>query len=97
MEMLGKILLLGLDIYVWIIIASVVISWLITFGVMNTRNPQAANLVGLLEKATDPVMSRIRKFIPPIGGIDITPIIVIFGIYLLQSIVFEVFIAGSYR
>jgi len=93
MVLLGNILLLALDIYFWIIILSVVVSWLIAFDVVNIRNQQAANLVRLLEKATEPVYRPLRKFIPPIGGIDITPIIVIFGIYLAKHIVITLFIA----
>lgn len=92
MSLLGKLLYLALDIYMWIIIASVVVSWLIAFEVVNTRSPQAANLVRLLNKATEPVYKPLRKFIPPIGGIDITPIVVIFGIYLLQRIIAQLLI-----
>lgn len=92
---LGKVLLLALDIYLWIIIIQVVLSWLVVFNVVNITNPQAQNFVRLLEKATDPVFSRLRKFIPPIGGIDITPIIVIFAIYLLQSLIVSVFMTPA--
>lgn len=81
MGFIGGLLLLALDIYVYIIIASVAVSWLIAFEVINVRNAKAANLVRLLDKATEPVYRPLRKFIPAIGGIDITPIIVIFGIY----------------
>jgi len=91
MILFGKLLLLALDIYFWIIVLSVVISWLIAFEVLNVRNPQAANLVRLLNKATEPVYRPLRKFIPAIGGIDITPIIVIFGIYLAKHIVITLF------
>lgn len=91
MELLGKLLLLALDVYVWIIILSVAISWLIAFGVVNTRNEQAANLVNLLEKATNPIYKPLRRFIPSIGGIDITPMIVIFAIFFLKQIVFQIF------
>lgn len=96
MHTLGQILLVLLDIYVWIIIASVIISWLIAFEVINVRNPQAANIVRLLNKVTEPVYKPIRKFIPPIGGIDITPIIVIIAIYLLQNLIAELFLFGPY-
>lgn len=91
MELIGKILILALDVYFWIIIASVVVSWLIAFDVMNTRNPQAANLVNLLRRVTEPVYKPLRKFIPSIGGIDITPIIIIFGIQILKNIVAYLF------
>jgi len=87
MVLLGKILLLALDIYLWIIIISVAISWLIAFEVINVRNPQAANIVKGLEKVTEPVYRPLRKFIPPIGGIDLTPIAVIILISVAQHIV----------
>ena len=87
MDILAQIILLLLQIYFYIIIAEVVISWLIVFDVINIRNPQAANLVRLLRRMTDPVMNPIRKMVPPIGGIDISPLIVIFGIILLQNLV----------
>jgi len=93
MDIIAKLLLLALDIYTYIIIASVIVSWLIAFEVINVRNQQARNLVHLLEKATEPVFRPLRKFIPPLGGIDITPIIVIFGIYLLKRIIIEIFFA----
>lgn len=88
MTLLARILLYALDLYFWIIVISVIVSWLIAFEVLNVRNPQAANIVRLLEKATDPVFRPLRKYIPAIGGIDVTPIIVIFGIYLAKDFIF---------
>ena len=65
----------------------IAVSWLIAFDVINARNPQADKLLRLLDRATEPVYKPLRKFIPPIGGIDITPIIVIFGIVLLENLI----------
>jgi YggT family protein len=87
MSIIGNLLIFLLDVYFYIIIASVIISWLIAFEVINVKNPQAQNLINLLNKVTEPVYKPLRKFIPPIGGIDITPIIVIFGIFLLQNLI----------
>lgn len=95
MVFIGKLLLLALEVYFWIIILSVVISWLIAFGVLNTNNPQAANIVKMLERVTEPVYKPLRKAIPPIGGIDITPIIVIFGIYIAKEIVIWLTFPGA--
>lgn len=92
MVAIGQLLLFLLEVYFWIIIIEVVVSWLIVFEVINIRNPQAANLVKLLRRATDPVMQPIRKYVPPIGGIDLTPIIVIFGIFLLERLIYRIFI-----
>ena len=88
---IGNLLLFLLDVCFWIIIVQVILSWLITFEVINIRNQQAANFVRLVERITAPVYTPLRKVIPPIAGIDITPIIVIFAIYLLKSLVASVF------
>jgi YggT family protein len=91
MALIGTILIWLLQIYTFIIIAQVVISWLVAFGVLNLSNPQAAKLVELLNKLTEPVMAPVRKYIPSIGGIDISPIIVIFAIMLLEQLIGRIF------
>jgi YggT family protein len=79
----------ALDIYLWIVIASVMVSWLVAFDVINIRNQWARKFCDLLNRATEPVMSRLRKVIPPIGGMDLTPMVLMFGIYFLQSILIK--------
>lgn len=91
MGAIGQLLLFLLDVCFWIIIIQVVMSWLITFEVINIRNQQAANFVRLIDRITAPVFTPLRKVVPPIAGIDITPIIVIFAIYLLKSVVASIF------
>lgn len=88
----GDFLIFLLDVFFWIIIVQVVLSWLVAFQVVNLSNPQAANFVRLIERVTAPVYNPLRKIIPPIAGIDVTPIAIIFAIYLLKQLVFEVFI-----
>lgn len=83
-----SLLSLCITIYIWIVILQVLVSWLIAFDVINAKNEQAQNLIRLLRKATDPVFTPLRKVIPAIGGIDITPIIVIFGLTLVQKALF---------
>jgi len=92
MSALGNFLLFCLDVYFYIIVIEVVISWLIVFDVVNLRSPQAQNFLRLLRKATDPVMAPLRKVIPAIGGIDISPIIVIFAIFMLKGLVARMFL-----
>ena len=58
------------------------------FDVINAKSEKAQNLIRLLKKATDPVYKPIQKYIPSIGGIDITPLIVILGLNLLRSMIF---------
>lgn len=95
MLLLGQILSLALNILFWIIIAQVVLSWLIAFDVINIRNAKAQKLIILLNKVTDPIFKPLRKIIPAIGGIDITPIIVIFAISILQKMIFTYMIMGA--
>ena len=77
---------MAIQAYIFVIILQVAISWLVVFQVFNIDNPQARNLVNLLQKLTDPVMKPVQKYVPPIGGLDLTPIIVIVGLEILQSL-----------
>ena len=83
---------LAFDIYIGIVIVQVAISWLITFDIINASNQQAQNLIDLLKRATDPIYKPLQKYVPPIGGIDITPIIVILGLQLLRSVIIGILI-----
>jgi len=81
---ISSLILLLLDIYWWVVIASVVASWLIAFNVINMHNNIVRSLVRLLDALTDPVFRLIRRVIPPFGGIDISPLIVLIAIWFLQ-------------
>jgi YggT family protein len=89
MSFLAQILTLALNIYMWILILFVAISWLIAFGVLNTSNPQAQKLVELLRRVTDPILKPIQKFVPPIAGIDLSPIIALIFIQILNYLVWQ--------
>jgi YggT family protein len=73
-----------IDLYTWIVIAAVVMSWLVAFGVINTFNRFARAVVGFLHAATEPVFRLIRRVIPPIGGLDISPIIVLIALQFIS-------------
>ena len=87
MSLLIYLLNLAVDIYIAIIVVQVAVSWLIAFDVINAENQQARNLMNLLNRATEPVYRPLKKYIPPIGGIDITPLIVILLLSIARSIV----------
>ena len=91
MAIIGELLLFLLSVFYWIIIIQVVLSWLVAFDVININNGKARNLIVGLNKLTEPVYRPLRKFIPSIGGIDLSPIIIILGIFILQSLVRQVF------
>ena len=84
---IGQVLILILDVFFWIIIAQVVMSWLLAFGVVNIQNNNARKFVEIIQKITDPVYKPLRKIIPSIGGIDISPIIIIFAISILKNLI----------
>ena len=62
---------------IWTIIAYVIVSWLVSFDVINMRNRMASQVVHLLERMTNPLLRPLRRVIPPRGGIDISPMIII--------------------
>lgn len=73
------------QLYIFAIILQVALSWLVAFDIVNANNDAARRLTDALKKLTDPVYTPIRKFVPPIGGIDITPLIVIILLQLLMG------------
>lgn len=80
-------LMFALNIYIWILIANAIFSWLYAFNVINTRN-QFVNTIGrALYQMTEPVLRPIRRFMPDLGGVDISPIVLVLIIYLIQQIV----------
>ena len=92
MGLLVHLISLGVDIYIGIIVVQVAVSWLIAFDVINAGNTKAQNLIQLLKRATDPVYKPLQKYIPSIGGIDVTPLVVILGISLLRNILIGILI-----
>ena len=73
--------------YIIIIIIAVVVSWLVAFGVLNTYNHLARALIRALDALTEPVFRQIRRVIPPIGGLDLSPLIVLIALQALRMLV----------
>lgn len=84
-----------LGIYSWIIIASAIVSWLVAFGVINVRNQFVRVLVDFLYRITEPVLRPIRRFLPNLGGIDISPVIALLLIFFLQHLILEYMVGFS--
>jgi YggT family protein len=76
-----------LQLYIYVIIISAVMSWLIAFGVVNTHNRFVYMVVDLLYRITEPALAPIRRFMPDLGGIDISPLVLILIIIFIQSVV----------
>jgi YggT family protein len=81
------IILIVLDLYIWLLIASAILSWLIAFNVVNTRNQFVAAVAEFLYRITEPVLAPIRNMMPSLGGLDISPIIVILIIMLIERVI----------
>ena len=76
-----------ITLYVWLLIASAVLSWLIAFNVVNTRNPIVAQVADFLDRVTEPALRPIRRILPNLGGIDVSPVVVILLIILIKDII----------
>jgi YggT family protein len=87
MRAILDIVLIILDLYVWLLIASAILSWLIAFNVVNTRNQFVSSVAEFLYRITEPVLAPIRSVMPNLGGLDISPIILILIIMLIQRVI----------
>jgi len=87
MRAILDIILLVLQIYIWLLIAAAVLSWLIAFNVVNTRNQLVASISEFLYRITEPFLRPIRNMLPNLGGIDISPVILILIILLIENVI----------
>jgi len=78
-----------IDIYTWVVIASAIMSWLVAFGVVNVRNQFIRVIVDMLYRLTEPVLRPIRRILPNLGGVDISPVILLLGLFFLRSLLGE--------
>ena len=81
------IVIIVLDLYVWLLIASAILSWLVAFNVVNTRNQFVSAVAEFLYRITEPVLRPIRSVMPTLGGLDISPLIVILIIRFSQRVI----------
>lgn len=87
LDPLLRVLVIAIDLYIWAIIISAVLTWLVHFGVVNTRN-QFVSMVGeFLWKLTEPAIRPIRRVVPNLGGIDISPVILILLLIFLKMVI----------
>ena len=78
-----------LGLYVWVLIASAVLSWLVAFNVVNTRNRAVYVIGDFLYRVTEPVLAPLRRVLPNLGGLDLSPIIVILIIFFIRNLLRE--------
>ena len=87
MTSLIQILLLILDVVWFILIVHVIMSWLISFQVLNLRQPLVAQIWDGLSRLLEPLYAPIRRILPPMGGLDLAPLVVLIGIYALRIVI----------
>jgi len=79
-----------IDIYVWVVIAGAVLSWLIAFNVVDPRNQIVGTIGNILHRVTEPALAPIRRIMPDLGGIDLSPVVLIFGLFILQRVLLAI-------
>ena len=81
------VLIQVISLYMYLLVASAILSWLIAFNVVNTRNQFVSTVAEFLYRITEPVLAPIRNFLPSLGGLDISPIILILLIMFIERVI----------
>ncbi len=85
-----------IQLYIYVLVASAVLSWLVAFNVVNVRNPIVAQIGEFLYRVTEPALRPIRNLLPNLGGVDISPIILILLLLFVQKLVTDLAIQMAY-
>jgi YggT family protein len=80
-------IVLVIDLYIWVVIASAILSWLVAFNVVNTNNRVVLMIADTLYRLTEPALRPIRNILPNLGGIDISPVILILLLLFIRDVV----------
>ncbi len=83
------------SLYIWVLFLAVISSWLINFNVINTSNRVVYMIVDVLYKLTEPALRPIRRLLPNMGGLDLSPIVLILLLYFIRDLLFDM--AGGRR
>ena len=83
-------------IYIWILIINALLSWLIAFNVLNTSNRLVYSLLDISYKITNPLLKSIRNFLPNLGNIDVSPVVLILLLMFLRNLIFEYLAPGMF-
>jgi len=81
----------AVSLYIWILIINAIISWLVAFNILNTGNRFVYSILDVSYKLTAPPLNYIRRFLPNLGSIDISPVVLILALLFLRNLVFEMF------
>lgn len=87
MRAILEVLLLVISLYRWVVILAAIFSWLYAFNVVNPRNQIVSTIGDLLYRLTEPVLRPIQRVVPNLGGLDLSPIILLLGLFLLERVI----------
>jgi YggT family protein len=87
MRALLDVIMLLLQLYSYVMLAMIIMSWLIAFNVVNTRNQFVSQVWRILNQLTDPVLRPIRRMLPNFSGLDLSPLVVFVAIYFIQQVI----------
>ena len=93
LDPLIQVIIIVLDLYKWVLIVSIVLSWLVAFEIVNMRNRYVYIVGNFLNRLTDPALRPIRRFMPNLGGIDLSPIVLFLAIWFLQRVLQNVLVS----
>jgi YggT family protein len=79
----------------WLILASVIMSWLFAFNIVNVQNPTVRQIANGLSRLTEPLLAPIRRILPNLGGLDLSPIVLLLGLEFLRRFVIEMMISAA--
>ena len=85
-----------IQLYIYVIVASAILSWLIAFNVVNTQNRFVFTVADVLYRLTEPALAPIRRVLPNLGGIDISPVVLILGLIFLNNLIWELYGSMAY-
>ena len=83
----------AVSLYIWILIINAIISWLVAFNILNTSNRFVYSILDISYRLTAPPLNYIRRFLPNLGSIDISPVILILALIFLRNLIFEMIAA----
>ncbi len=83
---------IALELYMWLIIISAVMSWLVAFNVVNARNQVVFTIGNFLYRITEPALRPIRRFVPNFGGVDVTPVVLILIVLFVRMLLAEIYV-----
>jgi YggT family protein len=81
-----QIVIVAINLYIWLVIISAILSWLVAFSVVNTSNRFVFAVWDFLHKITQPALRPIRRFLPNLGGVDISPVVLILLLYFCEMV-----------